>query len=98
MTMLNKNRICISGVATHYSDNIRTIEKLKKNSGISARQADSIGIEQVHVTDNGILTTDEATIVAQKALKKAKIKPEEIDELVYISEHFSVRRRLYRIW
>lgn len=84
--MLNKNRICIGAVTTHYSNNIRTIEELKRNSGISAQQADSIGIEQVHVTDRGVLTTDEATIVAQKILKQAKIKPEKIDEVVYISE------------
>lgn len=86
MPIYDNKKICISAVATHYSEKTYTIEQLIVNARMHEINAEMIGINQVHVTENGILTTSEATIAANKALQYAKIIPEKIDELVYISE------------
>ncbi len=79
-------KICIGAVKTHYSKKVKTIKELAVDSGKSVDWAKCTGIKQVHVVDDGIITSEEATIVADELLKDANVNPKEIDQLVYISE------------
>lgn len=86
MSIYDNKCICISAVATHYSQKTYTIEQLIDKAKKYELNVEMLGINQVHVTENGMLTTGEATMAANKALQYANMHPEKIDELVYISE------------
>ncbi|WP_432667347.1 3-oxoacyl-[acyl-carrier-protein] synthase III C-terminal domain-containing protein [Wukongibacter baidiensis] len=78
--------VSIQTVATHYPEEKRSIDELAFKTGKSLDWAKEIGIEEVHVSKSGIVTTDIAVSAAQKALHRVKIEPQNVDQLVWISE------------
>lgn len=82
-------KISIQAVATYYSPQKRSIKELSSNANKELAWGESTGIKEVHIAENGQTITGTAALAAKKALNKAKVSAEDIDQLVFISEGIS---------
>lgn len=76
----------IQAIATSYPCSKSTITELALIAKIPLEQAKLTGIQSVHVAEPKTLTTDLAAEAAKKALQKTDVLPQQLDQLVFISE------------
>ena len=82
-------KISISAAATYYSPQKRSIERLALDAQKTPDWSKKTGIKELHIIEDKFTTTDVAALVGRKAIDSINFDPEDIDQLVYISEGIS---------
>ena len=78
-----KNFVGISGIGSYVPDNVITNEDLSKIVDTSNEWIiERTGIQERRIVDEKTATSDIASVAAERALKDARLKPEDIDLII----------------